>query len=154
MLWGILFRLAFYWKSSILVINLHQDKCVKRNPKYLYMYMKHNQAIEIISYINLAEAIKPFSTGVDESWFLICRPSPSVKHKTVDAADVGPTEEPTERREDFSGGSIASASSGFSSLTKKRPPLFNSGMDLLYILFIYIFPYKKGQITLSLLCSA
>ncbi|XP_073993984.1 EEIG family member 2 isoform X2 [Rhodnius prolixus] len=55
-------------------------------------------------------------------------PSPNAKHKAVVSGDPVPTEDVAgvERRDDFSGGSIASASSGFSSLTKKRPPLFNS----------------------------
>ncbi|KAK9498773.1 hypothetical protein O3M35_003336 [Rhynocoris fuscipes] len=55
-------------------------------------------------------------------------PSPNAKHKAAVSGDPVPSEDVTgvERRDDFSGGSIASASSGFSSLTKKRPPLFNS----------------------------
>ncbi|CAH1401743.1 unnamed protein product [Nezara viridula] len=52
-------------------------------------------------------------------------PSPTAKHKLISGEPTA-NEETVERREDFSGGSIASASSGFSSLTKKRPPLFTS----------------------------
>ncbi|XP_014288857.1 early estrogen-induced gene 1 protein isoform X5 [Halyomorpha halys] len=52
-------------------------------------------------------------------------PSPTAKHKLI-SGEPAANEETVERREDFSGGSIASASSGFSSLTKKRPPLFTS----------------------------
>ncbi|KAK7867222.1 hypothetical protein R5R35_008398 [Gryllus longicercus] len=55
-------------------------------------------------------------------------PSPSLKHKTVAPA----SDETTERRDDFSSGSlagsIASGSSGFGSLPKKRPPLFSSDL--------------------------
>ncbi|BES92938.1 unnamed protein product [Nesidiocoris tenuis] len=57
-------------------------------------------------------------------------PSPTIKPKTV-SADEQPKETaepeavmPNDRRDDFSGGSIASVSSGFGSLSKKRPPLF------------------------------
>lgn len=50
-----------------------------------------------------------------------------MKHKLI-SGEPAPAEEQVERREDFSGGSIASTSSGFSSLTKKRPPLFTSGI--------------------------
>ncbi|CAG2063228.1 unnamed protein product, partial [Timema podura] len=55
------------------------------------------------------------------------RPSPSLKHKQVAAQDEG-----VDRRcDDFSSGSIAgsiaSGSSGFGSLPKKRPALFTSG---------------------------
>lgn len=56
-------------------------------------------------------------------------PSPTAKHKLISGEPTA-NEETVERREDFSGGSIASASSGFSSLTKKRPPLFTSGTVL------------------------
>ncbi|PNF24057.1 hypothetical protein B7P43_G08111 [Cryptotermes secundus] len=52
-------------------------------------------------------------------------PSPSSKHKQVTAQEEGP-----ECRDEFSSGSLAgslaSGSSGFGSLPKKRPPLFTS----------------------------
>lgn len=57
-----------------------------------------------------------------------CRPSPSLKHKQVPSDEV----QPENRSEEFSGGSlagsIASGSSGFGSLPKKRPALFSSGL--------------------------
>lgn len=57
-----------------------------------------------------------------------CSPSPSLKHKPVATED--PVAE-TRPLDDYStsslAGSIASASSGFGSLPKKRPALLSSG---------------------------
>ncbi|XP_024083736.1 protein FAM102A isoform X3 [Cimex lectularius] len=54
-------------------------------------------------------------------------PSPTkMRQEKIPTGETNQRDENSDRRDDFSGGSIASVSSGFSSLTKKRPPLFNS----------------------------
>lgn len=55
------------------------------------------------------------------NFFCFSRPSTTVNQNQI------PSEEGTDRREDYSSGSIASGSSGFGSLPKKRPALFSSG---------------------------
>uniref|UniRef100_A0A1B6BZR1 C2 NT-type domain-containing protein n=1 Tax=Clastoptera arizonana TaxID=38151 RepID=A0A1B6BZR1_9HEMI len=52
-------------------------------------------------------------------------PSPSLKHKQIIVSSA-PDENTDRARDDYSSGSIASGSSGFGSLPKKRPALFTS----------------------------
>lgn len=61
-------------------------------------------------------------------FFSICSPSPSLKHKSVAAEDTATETRPDEFPSGSLGGSIASGSSGFGSLPKKRPPLLTSGI--------------------------
>lgn len=70
------------------------------------------------------------------------RPSPSAKHKIPAVTTHTPEENIGDPSGDFSGGSlagsIASGSSGFGSLPKKRPPLLSSGTNLAQLLMIII----------------
>ena len=68
-------------------------------------------------------------------------PSPSSKHKQVAVQEDGP-----ECRDEFSSGSLAgslaSGSSGFGSLSKKRGPLFSSGVSFITVLIAFLFHYS------------
>lgn len=64
-----------------------------------------------------------------KKWHFCCSPSPSLKQKQLTSSspvenDVAIPITDRLNREDFPGGSIASGSSGFGSLPKKRPALF------------------------------
>lgn len=71
----------------------------------------------------------------------VSSPSPSSKHKQVAVQEEGP-----ECRDEFSSGSLAgslaSGSSGFGSLSKKRGPLFPSGVSFITILISCLFHYS------------
>jgi hypothetical protein len=56
------------------------------------------------------------------------RPSPSLKHKSIASEDTTAESRTDEFSSESLGGSIASASSGFGSLPKKRPALLSSGI--------------------------
>lgn len=58
------------------------------------------------------------------------RPSPSLKHKQVNADDASNEQRSDEFSSGSLAGSIASGSSGFGSLPKKRPALLASGEKL------------------------
>lgn len=61
------------------------------------------------------------------------RPSPSLKHKKVNAEDASNEQRSDEFSSGSLAGSIASGSSGFGSLPKKRPALLASGKELFLI---------------------
>lgn len=72
-------------------------------------------------------------------------PSPSLKHKSVAVENPATETRPDEFSSGSLGGSIASGSSGFGSLPKKRPPLLTSGREIgfsslsqLIVLFVFL----------------
>jgi hypothetical protein len=78
---------------------------------------------------------------IDVIFVSFSSPSPSSKHKQVAVQEDGP-----ECRDEFSSGSLAgslaSGSSGFGSLSKKRGPLFSSGVFFIMVLISYLFHYS------------
>jgi hypothetical protein len=78
---------------------------------------------------------------IDVIFVSFSSPSPSSKHKQVAVQEEGP-----ECRDEFSSGSLAgslaSGSSGFGSLSKKRAPVFPSGVSSIRILISCVLCYS------------